>query len=169
MSAAVESIAPSVVRTQTGVITTLRPTDSLAEQAVLEELQQSIEQALGAGDNQIIIDLVGVPLLNSVALEELLNYQDRLIRAGGWVKVSHATPAVREIFRITDLDKYISIVGEEFTNEVKRVEPAAPSERKRLGDLLVGAGLITPDQVNEALELQKKTGKRKITRHSGSA
>ena len=79
MSTAAESVAPTIVRTQTGVITTLRPTGSLTEEAVLTELNQSIEQALGSGENQIIIDLVGVPLLNSAALEEILNYQDRLI------------------------------------------------------------------------------------------
>ena len=160
MSSAAESIAPTIIRTQTGTITTLRPTESLTGEAVLKELHKSIEAALESGENQIVIDLVGVQLLNSAALEEILDYQDRLIRVGGWVKVSHASPVVREIFRITDLDKYISIVGEEPINKVKREEIAPSAKRKRLGDLLVEAGLLTVDQVNEALELQKKTGKR---------
>ncbi len=159
MSSAAESVAPTIIRTQTGTITTLRPTESLTGEAVLKELHKSIEEALESGGNQIVIDLVGVPLLNSAALEEILDYQDRLIRVGGWVKVSHASPVVREIFRITDLDKYISIVGEESINEAKPEETATSAERKRLGDLLVEKELLTADQVNEALELQKKTGK----------
>ena len=160
MSTAAESIAPTIVRTQTGVVTTLRPTDSLSKEAVLKELHQSIEETLESGENQIILDLVGVSLLNSAALEEILNYQDQLIRVGGWVKVSHASLVIREIFRITDLDKYISFVGEETMNEVKREETTPSAGRKRLGDRLVDAGLLTTDQVNEALEEQKKTGKR---------
>ena len=160
MSATAESVAANIVRTQTGAITTLRPTQPLTEEAVLKELHQLIEQALEAGEHQIIIDLVGVPLLNSAALEEFLNFQDQLIRVGGWVKVSHASAIVREIFRITDVDKYISIVGEEAASEVKREDTAPSAKRKRLGDLLVEAGLVTASQVNEALEQQKKTGKR---------
>ncbi len=156
MSASAESVAANIVRTQTGVITTLRPTQPLTEDAVLKELHQSIEQALEAGENQIVIDLVGVPLLNSAALEEFLNVQDQLIRAGGWVKVSHASAIVREILRITDIDKYISIVGEDAGSEVKREEAAPSGKRKRLGDLLVEAGLVTASQVNEALAAAKE-------------
>ena len=160
MSAVAESIAPNIVRTQTGAITTLRPTQPLTDAAVLKELNQSVDQAIESGENQIIIDLVGVQTLNSAALEEMLDYQDQLIRAGGWVKMSHAGVLLREIFRITELDNYISIVGEESSNEVKQHETAPTSGRKRLGDLLVEAGLLTEKQVSEALEQQKKTGKR---------
>ena len=160
MSVAAESVATNIVRTQTGAITTLRPTQPLTDDAILKELGQSIEQALESGEIQIVIDLVGVPLLNSIALDEMLNYQDQLIRVGGWVKVSHASAIVREIFRITDVDKYISIVGEKTSNETKREEAAPSAKRKRLGDLLVEAGLLTANQVNEALEQQKKSGKR---------
>ena len=156
MSATAESVAASIVRTQTGVVTTLRPTQPLTEDAVLKELHQSIEKALESGEHQIIIDLVGVPLLNSAALEEFLNFQDQLIRVGGWLKMSHASAIVREIFRITDVDKYISIVGEDAGNEGKREDAAPAAKRKRLGDLLVEAGLVTAIQVNEALEQQKK-------------
>ena len=57
MSVAAASAAPKVVRMQSGVVTTFRPTDSLAEEAVLGELRELIEQALGSGENRIIIDL----------------------------------------------------------------------------------------------------------------
>ena len=101
-----------------------------------------------------------MPLINSAALEEFLDYQDRFIRAGGWFKLSHASAIVREIFRITDLDKYISIVGEEPVQEIKRKKTAPSAERKRLGDILVEAELVTSQQIAEALKLQEKTGKR---------
>ena len=34
------------------------------------------------------------------------------------------------------------------------------TEKKRLGDLLIEAGLITPEQLKKGLEEQKKTGER---------
>ena len=160
MSATADSVIPSIVRTQSGLLTTLRPTDSLTDEGTLEELQTFVEQAIAAGETRIIVDLAAVPMLNSVALEELLDYQDRLIRAGGWIKLSHAGTVVREILRITDLDKYISIVGEEAASEPADDVDSPATERKRLGDLLLAEKLVTPKQVQEALELQEKTGRR---------
>ena len=160
MSLSVVTSSPVVVRTHSGLITTLRPTDSLTNEPVVQELRQSIEDAVQSGEHNIILDLVGVPLLNSAAIEELLDSQDRLIRVGGWLKISHASPVVREILRVTDTDKYISIVGEAQSVEVKREENGSSEKRKRLGDLLVEAGLLTGAQVAEALEIQKATGSR---------
>ncbi|AEG15544.1 hypothetical protein Desku_1986 [Desulfofundulus kuznetsovii DSM 6115] len=37
---------------------------------------------------------------------------------------------------------------------------AAVYTKKRLGDLLLQTGLITRDQLNQALEVQKQTGER---------
>lgn len=160
MSATAETLAQSVITTRSGSVTTLRPTVSLAESSTLEELQLSIERTVDAGENQIVVDLISTPTLNSVALEELLNSQDRLIRAGGWIKVSHANPLVREIFRLTDFDQYISILGEESATDKKQEKVAGAQEKQRLGDLLISAGLLKPEQLDEALALQKKTGKR---------
>ena len=160
MSAAADSVIPAIVRTQSGLLTTLRPTDSLTEEETLQQLRELVEQAIEAGETRIILDLAAVPLLNSVGLEELLDYQDRLIRAGGWIKLSHIGAVIREILRITDLDKYISIVGEEPATETVDEDSSPSSERKRLGDLLVAAKLINEKQVKEALELQEKTGRR---------
>jgi len=160
VSAAADSVIPAIVRTQSGLLTTLRPTDSLTEEETLSQLRELVEQAIEAGETRIILDLAAVPMLNSIGLEELLDYQDRLIRAGGWIKLSHTGAVVREILRITDLDKYISIVGEEPATETMDEDSSPSAERKRLGDLLVAAKLINEKQVKEALELQEKTGRR---------
>lgn len=160
MSAAAESVAPLIIRTRSGLITTLRPTDSLHNESVLEQLHKSIQSVLESGETQVILDLAGVQLLNSAALDEFLDYQDRLIRAGGWFKFSHPSAIVREIIRITDLDKYIALVGEESAKEASRKVSGPSTERKRLGDILVQAKLLTEKQITEALTLQEKTGKR---------
>jgi len=160
VSAAADSVLPAIVRTQSGLLTTLRPTDSLTDDAILKELQEFVGQALEAGETRIILDLAAVPMLNSVALEDLLDYQDRLIRAGGWIKLSHIGAVVREILRITDLDKYVSIVGEEPPIESPDEDSSPLWERKRLGDLLIAAKLVNAKQIEEALELQEETGRR---------
>jgi type IV pilus assembly protein PilB len=160
VSAAADSVIPSIVRTRSGLLTTLRPTDSLTDEQTLKKLHELADEAIEAGETRIILDLAAVPMLNSAALEELLDYQDRLIRAGGWIKLSHIGPVVRDILRITDLDKYISIVGEEPVTESFDEDSSPSSERKRLGDLLIAANLVNSDQIKEALELQEKTGRR---------
>jgi type IV pilus assembly protein PilB len=160
MSAEPDSVIPPVIRTRSGLITTFRPTNSLNDESVLAQLHDLVEQALDAGETQVILDLDSVTVFNSAALDALLDYQDRLIRAGGWIKLSHAGSVVREILRITDIDKYISIVGEETTNEAKNEEFAPAAERQRLGDLLIAAKLVSAKQIDEALELQEKTGRR---------
>jgi type IV pilus assembly protein PilB len=133
---------------------------ALTDETVLAQLHQAIDNSLEARDTQVILDLAGVQQLNSVALDEFLDYQDRLIRSGGWFKLSHVGPIVREIFRITDVDKYVSIVGEESGNDAPRRMSAPASERKRLGDILLQAKLISPKQIAEALGIQQKTGMR---------
>ena len=160
MSATASLLIPSIVRTQSGMLTTLRPTDALTDEQTLSQLQELVEQAVESGETRIIVDLAAVPILNSAALEMLLDCQDRLIRAGGWVRLSHVGSVVRDILRITDLDKYISIVGEEAAAETADEDAAPATERKRLGDLLVDADMVSSKQIKEALELQEKTGRR---------
>ena len=160
MSATANAVMPTIVRTKSGMLTTLRPTDSLTDELTLSQLQELVEQAVKSGETRIIVDLASVPILNSAALEELLDCQDRLIRAGGWIRLSHVGLVVRDILRITDLDKYISIVGEEAAAEIADEDAAPATERKRLGDLLIAADLVSSKQIKEALELQEKTGRR---------
>ena len=97
MSATASLLIPSIVRTQSGMLTTLRPTDALTDEQTLSQLQELVEQAVESGETRIIVDLAAVPILNSAALEILLDCQDRLIRAGGWVRLSHVGSVVRDI------------------------------------------------------------------------
>ena len=158
MNSAVESVTPSIVKTENGLNTTLRPMDSLIEEGVLEQLQNAIEAALEADEIRVILDLAGVPILNSAALEAFLEHQDRLIEAGGWFKLSHAGTVVRDILRITDLDKFVSIVGEDLVIDATRRVSTASTERIRLGDIFLESKLLTQTQITEALKLQEKSG-----------
>ena len=148
----------SVVRA--GVTAHITPTVSQIDDEVLGALKASFDACLASGDHQIMIDLNAVQLVNSIALEVMMDFQDQVMRLGGWIKIGNANPIVREIFRITGFSEYVTVV-DPGGQSLQRVEPLfGVGEKKRLGDLLVTAGLLTPEQVNEALALQKETGKR---------
>ena len=148
--------ALEIRRTRAGNVTHLAPSSSLTNDIAIGVLRAAFEDCLNAREAQVVIDLAASALINSAALECLLDCQDEVLRLGGWLKVSHPGPVVEEIFRITEFHDKIPVVGRSST-----LSPKQSGERNlKLGDLLVEQGLITPQQVDEALELQKKSGKR---------
>jgi len=44
--------------------------------------------------------------------------------------------------------------------------PKKPFTNRRIGDILIEQGLITPQQLKEALELQKKGNKKRWVKYS---
>jgi type IV pilus assembly protein PilB len=148
-------IAPEVRRTRAGTVTHLAPGGSLTSDAAAGALRAAFEDCLNAREIHVVFDLASVPLLNSAALEVFLDCQDEVLRLGGWLKVSHLNAVAKEIFRITGLHDSVAVVNKEDAPEL----PASGQKRK-LGDLLIEQGLLTAVQVEEALLLQKKSGKR---------
>ena len=148
--------ALEIRRTRAGNVTHLAPSSSLTSDTAIGALRAAFEDCLNAREVQVVIDLAASALLNSAALECLLDCQDEVLRLGGWLKVSHPGAVVEEIFRITEFHDKIPVVGRS-----NALTPKSSGERNlKLGDLLVEQGLITSEQVEEALELQKKSGKR---------
>jgi type IV pilus assembly protein PilB len=91
----------------------------------------------------------------------LFDLRQDLARAGGWLKITNAKPLIRDIFLVTGLDQVIDIVN---SFNIDKPEVARPkttsSEGVRIGDLLINKGLLTKEKVEEAIVLQKKSGKR---------
>lgn len=155
MSSTAENAAPRVQRTRAGTVTHLAPSGSLTSDEATGALRAAFEDCLNAREIQVVFDLAAVSLLNSQALNTFLDCQDEVLRLGGWLKVSHANAVVREIFQITEFYDSIAIVG---GDDLPAPPEAKPNQK--LGDLLVAQGLLTAAQVTQALELQKKSGKR---------
>ena len=155
MSVSEQSLASEILQTRVGVITHLAPLSSLTSQAVLEDFGAAVEECLHRRETQLVLDLSTVQLLNSAALNAMVDMQDRLVRLGGWLKVVNANPLVLDIFRITGFTEYVSIMD----GDAAALLPGKPAKAK-LGDLLVEKGLITPERVDEAISLQKKMSKR---------
>ena len=74
---------------------------------------------------QLIIDMVSVALINSKGLETLFDLRQKLVKNGGWLKVTNAKPLIRDIFRVTGLDQVIDIVNS-FNIDKHEVEKPAP-------------------------------------------
>ncbi len=150
----------AITRNRVGAMTHLFPRGNLTNDEALEALVQAVDESIAAHEFQLIVDLVSVGQVNSRGLETLFDLRQQLVRHGGWLKVTNAKPLVRDIFRVTGLDQVIDIVNS-FNIDRPEVEKApVRNESLRVGDLLVERGLIEPDKIEQAIELQKKSGKR---------
>ena len=158
MNASAESLQGCVLRTRIGIETHLAATASLNTEEIIEALRAEVAACVESGDTRVTIDLAAVTFVNSEAVEALLDFRDELIKTGGGLKLAKASSTLRDVFRVTGVDRQIAVLVEE--NDDDAHAPAAASQRPTLGELLVAHGLVTEAQVDEALELQKQSGKR---------
>jgi type IV pilus assembly protein PilB len=160
MNAAAAAPSSAIGSIRVGITTRLTPQTSLATPAELKELTESVTRSLQSGETRIVLDLSQVKLLLSEALEVLLDLQEDLLRAGGWLKVSNANVVVQEILRITGLNQQIAIIRSNGNDTPPESAPYLSESRQRLGDMLVARGLLDPARIDEALALQKRSGKQ---------
>ncbi len=154
-----EQPVSNVIRTRLGVMTYLAPKGILSTTEELKPLNDAIKTCVEQWETQVVIDLSSVPLVYSQALDSLLDAQEMLVKAGGWIKVSNANALIRDIFVLTGLNTAISIVepGQEQSSTATQSDS---SNNTRLGDILIKKGLLTEQRVNEAFIQQKTSGKR---------
>ncbi len=63
----------------------------------------------GGAGSDLTLDLGGVALLASVALEELIRLNGQVRADGGRLALVNPTPTVRRVFRVTRLDTILDI------------------------------------------------------------
>ncbi|MCF6192995.1 MAG: Flp pilus assembly complex ATPase component TadA [Kangiellaceae bacterium] len=147
----------NVHRTRIGLMTYLVPKGELTGKDVLEALRSEVSVCIAQWETRVVIDLSSVRTLNSVALEELVSFYERLLKLGGWLKVMHVNSLIKDIFYLTGLDEIIPIMRADNTD--LQLPNRSKGKRARIGDVLVSKGLISESQLQEALELQKEVGK----------
>ena len=155
MNAVEEAVGGEILRTRMGVMTHLAPRAALSDTSTLAELRTETESCLTQGDVQLVIDLAAVQVINSAALELLLDIQNQSVRLGGWLKVANPNPIVLDVLRITGVSDYVSIMD---INPVAYQQP--PAAGKKLGDILIARGLMTEERLTEAIEIQKRSSMR---------
>lgn len=154
-----EMPSSGIIRTRLGVMTYLAPKGLLSTEEELKPLNDAIKTCIEQWETQVVIDLSSVPLLYSHSLDCLLDAQEMLVKAGGWLKVSNANTLISDIFKLTGLKSAIPIVAPgQDVSETSDSENTNTSSR--LGDILIQKGLLTEQRVNEAFIQQKSSGKR---------
>ena len=142
-------------------MTHLLPRGNLIDAESLDALIAAVDESIENQEIQLIIDMVSVSLVNSLALEALSDMRQKLVKSGGWLKVTNAKPLIRDIFLVTGLDQVIDIVNSFNIDKTEVVKPiVTSSEGIRVGDMLANKGLITKEKLEEAIVLQKRSGKR---------
>ncbi|HET8698452.1 MAG TPA: ATPase, T2SS/T4P/T4SS family, partial [Gammaproteobacteria bacterium] len=156
MSAALHA-ASDPMRSRVGAVTYLTPKDSLADDRAVKVLRKSADACVAAGENRIVIELTHVRIVNGGALELFLDLQDELLELGGGLKLGHPSDLLREVFEFTGIADYVSYADDAAGQSSSRLPQLLVGPRK-FGDLLIARGLVTQEQVDEALELQRARG-----------
>lgn len=160
MSTNATTITTDVMRTRIGYMTYLAPRGVLTNEMGLEELRTAINTCIENKETQVVIDLANIQRLNSAALEALLEFQEKLVKVGGWLKVAQINTLIHEIFLITGFFEFINVIESEQNDNNKNESEQISQNNIRMGDILVEKKLITEEQVVEAIKLQNKFGTR---------
>ena len=157
MSAAVAVAAREPMRSRIGATTYLTPKDSLNDDKPVQALRKVGEACIAAGEIRLVIELTHVRAVDGHALEMLLDLQDELLRIGGSLKLGHVSALLQDVFQITGIADYIGYSdGPTGTSSTKL--PVLVQGRRKFGDLLLARGLVTEEQIKEALSLQSERG-----------
>ena len=70
---------------------------------------KAVDSCLGNGQPRVVVDLCGIPLIDSAGLETLLDVRDLCHKLGGSVVLARPNPLCRDIFRINGIDKELQI------------------------------------------------------------
>ncbi len=156
-----EPTPKTVGKNQLGSLTHLIPKGSLLTEQQQQPLTDALEECLSQWETQVIIDFASITLLNSRNIETLLLYQNKLTKAGGWLKLANVKPLIRDILTITATDEHILIIENVLQNDTTQAPLSSSAKGPiRIGDLLIEKGLLSEAKIEEAIQLQKKLGKR---------
>ncbi len=153
MSEPAQQAPRAVLITRVGTGSELTPLENLTE-PVLAELNHAAQDCLSDKQNSLVLDLGRIQKLSSAALESILDIQELVSNRGGRLRVTNASPLVREIFHITGVEYQVSV-----THAGADEDSIGPA-RKRLGDILIERGVLDDAQLANALVLQRESGQK---------
>jgi anti-anti-sigma factor len=70
---------------------------------------KSIDSCIGNGQPRVVVDLSGIPLMDSLGLDALLDARDRCQSLGGAFVLARPNPLCRDILRINGIDREINV------------------------------------------------------------
>lgn len=96
--------------TMQGAIHIVKPNGPLNVEAT-ENLAETFDRILSTGQPKTVLDMSGVPLLDSAGMESLLDVQEKFMRRGGELKLSGLNPLCTDIMHVTKVEQHFSIFG----------------------------------------------------------
>ncbi len=161
MSVTAQSPSSRVSHSRTGMVTYLAPAGALTDDEILADLSQAAEECVRRREFQLVLDLIKAPQVNSAALEQILDLQDRLLKFGGWLKIANANDLLKEVLRITNVSQFVSMLDDKGDPP----EPFATSvfhnaSPLKLGEILINRGVINQKQLDKALKIQSTSHQR---------
>ncbi len=73
------------------------------------QLKELLQELMDEGELQLLIDLTQVSFMDSTALGIFINAFKRTKQAGGNIKFANPQAALRQVFSLTQTDKFLSI------------------------------------------------------------
>jgi len=160
MSQVASSESAPISRIRIGVATNIALPGPLQGEEAVQDLLLVIDECVEAGEFKIILDFAAVPSIDSLAIATLMDQQDRLVRLGGWLKISGHNTLIAEVSRITGLDAYLTFIDSDEQHDAPEAAEISLGPGARLGDILVARDLISEAKIAEAVKLQDRLGKR---------
>ena len=78
----------------------------------VEEVGRLFAECLERGQPYVVLDLEGVPLIDSAGLELLLDFMEEFQELGGALKLAAASPLVQEILGVAGLRGRVEVFRE---------------------------------------------------------
>ncbi|MDO6460695.1 ATPase, T2SS/T4P/T4SS family [Granulosicoccaceae sp. 1_MG-2023] len=149
----------AISKSRVGVELHLTVEGALNTDEAVRDLEAQLDTAIEQYHINLVLDFVGVSLVNSVCLEVLLETQDRLLRIGGSLSLVNLSRLNRQVMHLTGLDEAIDCDSGEGASG-RRYTDSAMLKRKKLGELLIERGLVTDKEIEYAVAEQRKSGKK---------
>ncbi len=98
-------------RTTDGIIEVELLDEHILDEVVIAEIGQSLTDLVDAGGDvvDVVVDFSQVAHLSSSALGMLITLNSRVQERGGQLMLAHISAPIAEVFRITRLDRVLSI------------------------------------------------------------
>ena len=95
-------------------------------------VSQSIDEALTAGHNQIILDLSGVDFMNSAGLRTLVNAFKRVRRDSGTLNLINPSESVMRLLELVGLDSVFTIYFDAAWHPLSVAPSGLPAGQRQL-------------------------------------
>jgi len=123
-----------IAERQLGGVTVLDVSGRIVLGAESAQLREAVREHLAAGKKSIVLNLGGVPYVDSTAIGELISACLAVRREGGDVKLLNVTKKVHDVVQIVRIGSILEI----FDDEAAAVNAFAKSDKQE-GDLKVRA------------------------------